>query len=1007
MGTNESHKMPSYYEKKNIIIMLKELENPNNDNLNILIEVIKNDLKIIRDFYEDNDNEKWLPLLKEAGEFDSVPQAERDVDGGVRNRAWPQSRYLVNIADKVPEDVFEIIRDFDTDNIFVMRDCLQALGKMPGEAAVRGMELVRRLLSKDIYREWHFGGEEAAKLMVRWAEEGYLDQAFEVAVELLAVKIKEDKHFRSWHTLEGRYQEYEYQELVFTYFRRLWELEGQGLRAGGMLVGRLDGLIEKERERKKKEPIPPAMQEKYKEIFGEGEVEEEEELDPTVHSYIMMPSLEKLLEGNIRDIADVIVAAIGKIGRHIIEHDGEQSKELIDLLQGKKWMIFKRIELHLLRFVPVEDYWNGYISKVIGENMDNIYELKDEYETLLHEKWEAIGESGRNKYLEWVKNIKIHNEENYKNWIQEVNKRAATHQEIEAHKNYLRSQALYCIRDKDKVKDLFQTYLEASGSSEEDIKPKPRFESGWVAMPTTPEKSPLKPDEMRKMGPTEVIEQVKKCDETIPDGVAERLWDRDEKGALANAFKQDVIERAGEYLEVESDLILGMKSPYVSSFFEGIDNALNMKKLENPDWGKILEIAKYFVDEKGMEGEYRSASQVLPRILERGFKMESDKMPATEEILDAVWEILTGLLRYEEEEDISDDEDPLTGCINCVQGVALENTVRFGLFVKNENAELFASRYASQFRATLQRVLEHVDKVKIRRVFGVFFSTLCWMDQAWVKENLDRIFPEEDDRTWDAVWGSYVYWGRVTKQSYDAARNKYAFAMGRIGEEKRFDRGKEADKKLVDHLMTAYWHGWEGVESLLDELERKADDELRAGASRFLATGFKELRKYERDEWREGIEKRLLSYWGRRYAAMAQNPEEHQAEGQEFARWIEDSPFDRDTAFDIAAKAVKLTGGKVRRLSDFVNGVCELAEGREFKALKLIRNVMEDPDFGISFSLYKENLTELMNKIMEMSDEMPDVEKIRKLAIDIADNCGRLGIEQYKDHYDRLRNRVV
>ncbi|MCH7605505.1 hypothetical protein IID24_05985, partial [Patescibacteria group bacterium] len=668
----------------------------------------------------------------------------------------------------------------------------------------------------------------------------------------------------------------------------------------------------------------PKLEEKLKEIFGEEDKqEEEEEFDVTEHSYILMPKIDQV-EKKRDDIAGVLVGGVRTVGEYLMGTDTVAAKIYIDYLEEKNRTIFKRIMIYLLKFAPNEEQWNDRINSIISDREQFCtFALKEEYKVLLHDKWEEISDAAKEEYVNWAKEQRVDDEEEYKKWFLDVKKQEITAQDIEAYNNKLRAEALYCIRDK--CPDLYGEYLRASGVSEEEVKPKPPIQvsGGWTGEPS---KSPLKPETMKTMAPVEVVKYVLDYDTNHPDTKEdEHAWEEDDpKEALANAFKLDVVERAMEYVKTDATLIVQMGRRYVRNFFYGLDEALNTQKLKNPDWGLILEISKLFIEKYGMNKEYEAATQTVPKILERGLKEEFCPIPMDENILNKVLGILRELLKIEDDTDVDEGGDPISGCINCVQGVAFENFVQFGLYCKKRDPKLYERQYASGFKRTLQNILDHVEKVKILCVFGEYFSNLCWIEEAWVRENLDRIFSEEDARQWDAIWGAYINWDHPTKVAFKMASGKYEHAIDRIGQKNRFKYDEDIDKKLVEHLMLAYWQGWEEDNTLLNSLLNKASDELLAKASQYLSSGFGYLKEHEKDVWREGVENRLLEYWQQRFDIMQKNPKEHQLEAQEFTGWVKDSPLKKEDTFRLLQKALVLTGGRVGLYADvsmFVEGV--------------------------------------------------------------------------------------
>ena len=966
-----------------------------------------------RYFFENIKNHNWLDALKSKKIFENPPNAEK-FEGTTKYRSWPPGKYLTTVAGRKPEKVLEILKDIDTDNIYVMEYCIQAMGRMPAEVAAGGIELAKRLLSKEFDIHWHFVGEEIAKLIVKFAEGEKWEEAFGIAEELLEVRVKEGKSFQSWHDLEGRIDDYGYRELIFKYFKVLWEKDKQGLRAGMLLVEILDEQIEKEQQRKDKEPIPEEIARKYKEILGDSK-EEKKSFEITEHSYIMMRQIE-VVEKEHPDIADILVGGIRTIGEYLMQNNPDEAEEYIEYLQDKERSLYERIVIHLHRYAPDNEKWNPRIKNILRDtkNVEN-YNTANEYKGLLNDKYKMLIDEDKKPFYDWVEErVKIKDEdmEGFQEWYQDGHGHRADDIEIEQYQSYLRAQELYCIKDKEPK---YQEYLEKSGKSEKAVKP--REDGAFEYSTGAPKFSPLSQEEMQKKTPEEVIRYILEYDLSHDDKnefSEEDGHEVDRKEALASVFSNDLKERMEEYLQVEVSIISGLSRRYIRNFLYAVREVLQNKKIEEPNWDTLIELCQVVYDSRSSDENYREPMQVIPNIFELALKGDSYNEIITPKHIETIWGILASLLDYQFEMDEEEDEDyfkdPHQKCINRVRGVSFQNIIRFGLFCKKHYSELFEKKYTVKLREELQYVLNDVDRPHILCEFGVFFVNLCWLDEQWVRDNIDRIFPEDDPRKWEVIWGSYVKWSRTSELSFAIVKGKYLHAVNMIEEKIKYDGEESYYKRLMGHIMLAYWQGWTSLEEndVVWKLLAKMDDPMRANACHWLSSGFEYLKKHTEDDWHKGVVQRMREYWNRRYSEMKKNPSAHSKEAREFTGWVKDSPFGEEKTLAIAEKAVELAGGvAVRRrdMDDFVEGICAIAEGRELRVLQLLQIAIDDPEverWSWDYKQVQEHLIKFMDKIVELQDNYEEIKTIRQAAIKIADSLGRFGFEFLRPHYDKL-----
>ena len=1000
-----------YYSSSTRISDLKRKCPPDTNDANELMSLISEDTDLKNLFYQDNNNVFWIDVLEEAGEFSNPPNAEKS-EGNISYRDWPQGKFLVAVAEEIPKRVLEIIKDIHTDNFRVTGVCLRALAEMPVDVAVQAIDVIRRMLSKEIYWDWYNVGESAAQLMMKFADAEKWGEAFGIAENLLAVRIREGKSFNGWHDLNGGFDDYHYGEAIFKYFKDLWEKDKQGLRAGKLLVGLLDGQIERDQLRNDKQSIPEELEKKFKEILGGSE---EKPFDITDRSYITMTQIDTV-EKEHPDIADILVGGIRTIGEYLMRHAPGDAEQYIEYLHKKNRSLYERIVIHLHRHAPDNEKWNQRIKKII-RNVENVknYNTANEYRNLLRDKYKLLMDEDKEPFFSWVETqVEIKDEEEFQKWYEEKYGRRANEADIEKYQYYLRAKELYCIKDKE---PRFQEYLEKSEKSDKAVKPWTSSTVGFS--PSAKKYSPLTQEEMKVKAPKEVIEYILEYDASHDN--EEEVSEDDglpvkRKESLASVFKDDLKERMAEYLELDVLTISRLSRSAIRNFLYTIREEVQNKKIEEPDWDTIVNLCKVVYEARSSDEDYAEPMKAIIHIFEHALRGDGFREKAKAEHLQTIWELLVALLdyRFEMDDEESSEKDPFQKCANRVRGTAFENMIRFGLFCKNHQPGLFENVYANKLRARLQYVLENIDRPEVLCVFGVFFVNLCWIDEQWVQENINRLFPDNDQNRWNAIWGSYLRWGRPSKTSFMMSEEKYAHSIEIIEGNLTYEGEKSYAKRLMEHIMLAYWQGWTGLdeEGIVRKMLWKMDDQIRARAGHWLSTGFEHLKDHEDDDWHEQVVQRMREYWNWRSADMEKNPSAHRKEAKEFAGWVKDSPFDDDETLLIVEKAVDLGGGvagRMRDVNDFLEGVCVIAEGRELRVLLLIQKAIEDPEverWSWQYEKVKEQLTSFMDKIIALQDDYVEVANIRQASIKVADSLGRFGFDYLKPHYDKLAGQI-
>lgn len=106
-------------------------------------------------FFQSIDSPAWLLPLKEKGFFKNPIPAIRK-DGYIQFPVWPESTYLLRVADKAQNEVLEIIKSFpDTDNERVMDDVANILLKVTPSKAARFTDQVKKYVNTSQFLMLH------------------------------------------------------------------------------------------------------------------------------------------------------------------------------------------------------------------------------------------------------------------------------------------------------------------------------------------------------------------------------------------------------------------------------------------------------------------------------------------------------------------------------------------------------------------------------------------------------------------------------------------------------------------------------------------------------------------------------------------------------------------------------------------------------------------------------------------------------------------------------------
>lgn len=966
-----------FYENADLLDELKANQQPGQQELNALLSIIENDEELTIYFYGDDKeslpHKNWIVPLREAGQFQDLLFAHGNLTRSQRYKA----AFLAEIASEMPDDVLDILSRVSTSDYFMQHRAVEALAKIldsSPQRAIQGMWVIWRYFGSRERFNWFMNEQQVAEFMVKLVDYDP-NQAFAIASLLVEIWVPKTEKKASFREVTARFDAHEYCEMMFKYCKQLWDKHP--LRTTEVLIQALNKCIEA--------------------------LSKEKQLDASEEFYFSIENLDSI-DRSDRDLVASLTEGICCASRAVIEKQPGSIKALFDILGLLDKQLFLRIEMYLLRFVPAGTKTDR-ISKLIADKdlFDGIG-CEHEYILLLRDRAGDITQKSRDAFISYVQQIKISNLEAYEKWFEKTRNRKFAVKDRDEYENRLRASKLYQVREV--FPDLYEKCKEAGQATDVQLMPRPR--SMCTSAPGPIEESPITVEQMLAMAPTEVLGYLLNKDNfKEPNTVGHTPWYTQEETIFA-VFREVLNQRANEFIRLDFDSLDRLKPGRLGIFFRYIWETVNREagSIGSKFWPPFLLLAKQAVHKHGSDPAYRECLSVIQDMIRIGLKGGQAEFEKDEANISDIWSLLERLLAYKDlKEQDPTERDPIQRRCTSIPGESLELLVWLARKCKHSKEDYYNDVLCKRVKAVLDRsIADFKGKSEILCTLGIEFSGLFWLNENWLKENINTLFSAEN---WDTIWGTYVSWGRPWRKAFEYLVHEqvYQKAITRLDQEGTSDSGKSPAKGLAEHLVIAYFNGW--LESIDDNVWNmffeNASDELRAYATSFMATGFKSTKEDPKPDYLN----RIRSHWHNRLGVFLSDKDAFQKESQELATWVVDCPLPPNEALDLISRTLAYTQGVLGSNKDvyqFVNSIADMAKGNELTVVSCIRMIIVNEFAEQGHSLYKDKLTSLLEYITTIQNPSA---KLTRETLGLIDDLGRLHIYIYRKFYEQLNANAI
>jgi len=330
-------------------------------------------------------------------------------------------------------------------------------------------------------------------------------------------------------------------------------------------------------------------------------------------------------------------------------------------------------------------------------------------------------------------------------------------------------------------------------------------ESGPATVSFIGDFSPVKKEELLGMSTSGIVEYL--CSYTEKPG-----FEGFSSRGLARVFSDCVATAPDKFYGILKQRP-ELPSMHLSALLQGFTNAGDGGS--TLDWGLILDYILYLVESEEFwnEGTRGARYSLDPEVvIEIGTLISEgashDEYISKPELRSKTERILT-ILADGATSQLKDAGDITTPWIVTPQFSVFLTMISYSVDVAPISERGSGHRWVrcikDQFSKRLNQPSERT--IEFSGVLGASLSSLYYLDEGWVTENLDEIFPHDNEDHWRSAFTGYIRYTRGDRMCYRLLRDHgdYSKAIG------AFDDESEVQRSLIAEICRGYLNGEEDV----------------------------------------------------------------------------------------------------------------------------------------------------------------------------------------------------
>ena len=658
--------------------------------------------------------------------------------------------------------------------------------------------------------------------------------------------------------------------------------------------------------------------------------------------------------------------------------------ELDEILRNQRWKVFKRLRQHLYALNPNEQTL-PWIRELIleHENYDK-WEYHYEFQLMIRKACEHFGarllnEKERTTIFDAI--LSSPSKEDFREWMGErFTEEGFQQRQHYFHRMQLRPFEHLLTREYQKYFRELKDASDEDSPNDDDYSPVSKAEGGIVSY-----RSPRLSKDLVRDSDDELITYINDWQEARYD---EDDWlIRITIGALADAFQtvfKDTIisdeKRLTFWLENRDRI---ERPVYVRAIVRAIQEHVKEQNYEQIDlWFEFCEWVLLHpdrdeIDESQEQTDWgfsqpdgsreqpdwgssrRAVGDFIGECLKEDMNIPFTARESLANILRLLCTQFDRQLDHNEPV-LLNRNDQITEAINKTRSRALEDLVKFGLWVRRhddtDNIPEVTSIIEERFKDNADYSLTMPEHTQL----GRYYVQLWSLNQTWAIGHKAVFFPQDNLPVWIEAFGSFLRFTRPFKPTFEILRDDFVFALDHLP---KIEDGEIADR-LGQHLFIYYlWEVYplKGEDSLLERFYEKTKNVPQRWANLSNHVGWSVRKSSEHLE--QGLIDRTIAFFD--WRLEQKEPEEL----RKIAFWLEAEYLDPDWRLDAYAKILDVGPLDHMGNSSLLTVLNEMLESHTAKVIECFAKITDAIDQGEGFYIDADKAKPILKAGLDSEDE--------------------------------------